>query len=71
MALKSQKAKLWITLWELYTTFPGSESMACNQSEQGNVGDPNLSSRIEVSMNKCNNEKVETRIRKSERLQYL
>ena len=71
MALKSQKAKLWTTLWELYTTFPGSESMACNQSEQGNVGDPNHSSRIEVLTNKCNSEKAKTMIRKSERLQYL
>ena len=38
---------------QLYRASPGSESMACNQSNQVNVGDPDSSSR-EVLADKPN-----------------
>jgi len=44
----------------------GSESTACSKSDQVNVGDPDRSSRREVSMNKCNSEAIEMTVRKSE-----
>ena len=44
----------------------GSESTACSESDQVNVGDPDGSSRREVSMNKRNSEAIEMTVRKSE-----
>ena len=44
----------------------GSESTAGRKSEPVNVGDPDRSSRREVSMNECNSEAIEMTVRKSE-----
>ena len=44
-----------------------SESMACNESEDVNAGDPIDSCRKRVSMNKCKSEDAETVNRKSDR----
>ncbi len=35
---------LYIFIGQIFRTLPGSESMACNQSNQVNVGDPGNSS---------------------------
>ena len=51
---------------QAYGTPPGSESMAYCQSSQANVGDPDSSSRREVSADKCNSQEAEMAIRKSD-----
>ena len=51
---------------QAYGTPSGSENMACSQSSQVNVGDPDSSSVMEVLADKCNSEGAKMAIRKSD-----
>jgi len=62
-----QKATIDASLYrEKYLSSSGSKSMACNESAGVNVGDPCDSQKDRVSTAKCNSEKVEKVIRKSD-----
>ena len=51
---------------QVYETPPGSKSVAWNQSNQVNVGDPDSSSVMEVLADKCDSEGAEMAMRKSD-----
>lgn len=51
-------------------TSSGSESVACNESQLVNVGDPVHSSGVGVAANKCNSEKAAMVNRKSDQSYY-
>ena len=56
----------WIDKWQMCPSRPGSESMACSESDDVNVGDPTHSRRMRVSADKCNGEEAEMVVRKSD-----
>lgn len=55
---------------QLRVSLPGSESMACDESEAVNVGDPIPPHRKRVSTDKCKSEGVEMMDRKSDQTWY-
>ena len=64
--LESEGTILYVVYGQAYETPPGSKSVAWSQSNQVNVGDPDSSSRREVSADKCNSEGAEMAMRKSD-----